>query len=163
MQLLNDKCYNCSYDCCCKCVRENCGYCSKREGYKYSKCSEVSHDRKMLCLACKKIWPYTFSPSIYNTNVVCSRCNNKGTIISHTIRIPKINNRKKWDLLKKLLYTHIFENCKSGTLGKYWYDNGGLGCTLHVNDAVRAQFKIPRHNREFDDWITYMKTTKIIF
>jgi hypothetical protein len=101
--------------------------------------------------------------------------------VSQTLRCPPKSHAAAWRLLKRLVCStvafpenspeqevcrqfpeyDVFKNAKAGTLAYFWRQRGP-GCTLHLSDAKRKQFWVPKHAREWDGWMAYMLVTKLV-
>ena len=176
-------CGSCSHACCgCKCQRgihnEHCHYCkgcvpNPLRNYSHSWFDSSYYSEHYICFPCKKAWKTNTcrweqwlylkkktSSKFSSTDVgpiLCSQCNKVPTNVAHTVRVPKRGDVKGWKLLGKILATK-FNTPK--TLGWEWNKKGGLGCTLHMTDAKRALFWVPRKLSEYPRWVTYMDTIK---
>ena len=175
-------CGNCSNNCCCRCQNKaNCFYCRSCNGTRgRGGCyDELRYSTKNICFPCKKAWKDNVSWSgiqiasslsmkkrnshiDYFRDRMCPTCGQKPTPVSHVVRVPKQTAHKQWKLLEKLIFTNEFKYAKKGTLAEYWYNNGGLGCTLHLSIDQKKQFTSPTTMGEFDDWVTRMKCTNLI-
>lgn len=149
-------CKNCSYDCCCTCEkRQTCFYCRS--------CSWKNYSMKNICFTCKKCWkkPNMYQhcfPSEKENN--CAGCNQKAITVSHVVRVPKQKNKKKWKLLEKIILSEDLHNAKPGTLAELWIHRGKIGCTLHMKKENADLFWTPKHMRDYDRWVQYMRSVK---
>ena len=97
----------------------------------------------------------------WGEDAICSHCNDRATEANSNVRFPKHKDIQGWSLLHKLIYNTDLENARPHTLGRYWYDNRGIGCTLHMHPLIKQYFRTPTKLSQHKDWVYYMKTTKM--
>lgn len=82
---------------------------------------------KIVCLHCRKIGNRPFSPTVNESEELCSDCGQPTVRLTHRFRPPKKTDDKKWATVKFLItngfyYQHIYEIdeiTKSKCLVKY--------------------------------------------
>ena len=174
-------CGNCGNDCCCECERrDTCFYCKRGEQWK---CVEIdsagqptkyvltSADRRCSQFNCGYLQHYVCFDCCYgfkrgaenmtkcDANVACSKCGKEAIEVPFNVRTPKASNKKMWEHLKKLLCLDVFKDCKKNTIGYLWYKISGFEGTVHMARENRSMFKIPQRPQDYENWVTYMKTT----
>jgi hypothetical protein len=160
---------------------EHCFFCATHDcdGYK------VFHEH-FVCFGCKRGFKrrmFDEDPEYKEEwkSSACSSCSQRCVRVSETVRCPRRADTAAWKLLQRLVCNtvafdrpgadfpdsaqdpvekDIFKGAKAGTLAAFWRTRG-LGGTLHLSDAKRKQLRVPTHNREWEDWVAYMRKTKL--
>jgi hypothetical protein len=84
------------------------------------------------------------------------------TEVSHKVCIPKKGDRQGWSLLKKINDTASFKRSPKGSLAEFWYYGGGISSTSHLLKEERRQFYTPHKDRDYNEWVLFMKNTKFV-
>lgn len=86
----------------------------------------------------------------------CPQCSEEGEKVPLSVRAPKQNDKKGWELFEKLYIGEGLER-RHGYLSSKW----NFGNMIHVHPSVYRILNIPKKLYEYDDWVKYMNKTKI--
>lgn len=169
----NTGCGNCSYGCCCQCRNENCYLCKR----KARACCNIDcgysnrYSSHYICGDCKIGWKCgsidrrskeTIEKDKYSNELICydnskcNQCSQDGNMVPLSTRVPKKDDKKGWELLRKLSDGYGLKH-KKGYLSSKW----SFGNMVHASDEIMKLLWIPQKLYEYDDWVEYMNTTKL--
>lgn len=157
-------CRNCSYGCCCICYNPECYLC------KDNRCRFLTYPDHYVCFSCRRGWKmggdkYWHDPNVPedfpyrklgDRNPTCSQCQQEGTVVSPTFRLPKRHDKEGWEVLQIMFQKNNFGECKKNTLGYFW--NFFFGCTVHLPQEISSLIWYPSRKSECNDWLKYMST-----
>ena len=169
---MNDNCHNCGHNCCCDCQvarlvpGERCFYCSEardtptRHGTRCVDGGTERYRHKYICFSCRRAWKpknYMFLEKPWSEELqghqTCPFCKDDKIIRTpRTTRPPPQKDIKSWKVLERVHDITPFKYYPKGSKGRFWYDNKGIGCTVHYPKCIKEQIWVPTHPRDYERW-----------
>ena len=156
---------NCGHGCCCYCratrAGEHCPWCNNET----LRCGTSPYCKGWrdvyVCFVCRESTRRGTvtgknPDEIMGKSPHCGNCKKGMARIWHfVVRFPAKRDVKGWDILRRVV-EYDFSGYKAGSRGRVM-EGTNIFPRIHLPASERAQFWVPKHAWEFDEWLQDMK------